>query len=305
MPNSPDKLNSALARACVTLGLTPPFSAEQLKTRYRELAKIYHPDVGTNRNNDRFAKISQAYELATEHIGQIAQHEITLVTDLNRSSSQVADILEQLRQARTENLQASQKLKNLEAETAALHAHLNQSRTFTLKRIIGVSLLIITGITLGFLAGMLWSSPPAIINLTPIPAQQITTEPTASSFTAHLPDLGYDAHIHLSGPAVAKLTYDSGTISLGSAGATLNSTPTIVIEKFPDISVSPVPHTDQQPAATPPATPAASTSPGLNQQQMMAPGTIPTAIMPVPGSTPDSVTSAPVATRQTTSPQGP
>ncbi len=303
MPNSSDKLNSALARACVTLGLTPPFSVEQVKTRYRELAKIYHPDVGTNKDNNRFAEITQAYELATEHFPQISQQQITLVKGLTGAPSQVADILEQLRQARTKTLEANNKLKNLEAETTALRAHLEENRTFTLKRIIGITLLIITGITLGFLAGMLWSSPPPFINLAPIPARHVTTETTSTLFTAHLDGLGYDAHVHLNGPTVATLTYESGTVSLGSSGASLNSTPTITIHQFPEISVAPVPQIDLQTAPPSMFEPATQMDPASDQQpQQVQPGAIPSANTPEPDPMPDTPTTAPAAPGETNAP---
>lgn len=43
------------------LGVDPSMSMEEVKSKYRKLAKIYHPD-GTNGNSEKFLEIQRAWE---------------------------------------------------------------------------------------------------------------------------------------------------------------------------------------------------------------------------------------------------
>lgn len=56
-------LTPAQARAFDTLDLTPPVTLEELKTRYRQLVKRYHPDAngGDRTAEERFKAVSAAY----------------------------------------------------------------------------------------------------------------------------------------------------------------------------------------------------------------------------------------------------
>ena len=48
-----------------TLGLKRSATKEEIKTKYRELAKKYHPDLNKNDKNasEKFKEISSAYEI--------------------------------------------------------------------------------------------------------------------------------------------------------------------------------------------------------------------------------------------------
>ena len=56
-------MTPAQARAFDTLDLTPPVTLEELKTRYRQLVKRYHPDAngGDRTAEERFKAVSAAY----------------------------------------------------------------------------------------------------------------------------------------------------------------------------------------------------------------------------------------------------
>jgi DnaJ-class molecular chaperone len=49
------------------LGLVPPVSLKDIKERYRELSKRYHPDVSNEVAKKNFADISSAYRLLREY----------------------------------------------------------------------------------------------------------------------------------------------------------------------------------------------------------------------------------------------
>ena len=55
---------SAEEKAMHVLELEPPVTAAEVKARYKELVKIYHPDVngGDKESEERFKIINQAYE---------------------------------------------------------------------------------------------------------------------------------------------------------------------------------------------------------------------------------------------------
>lgn len=59
------------AEAMAVMGLEPPLTQAQLRTRYRELVKQHHPDIngGAIEAEERFKQISQAYALLMTSLG--------------------------------------------------------------------------------------------------------------------------------------------------------------------------------------------------------------------------------------------
>ena len=53
-------------RALNILELVPPVSLNEIKEKYRELSKKYHPDISTE-TRERFSDISSAYKLIREY----------------------------------------------------------------------------------------------------------------------------------------------------------------------------------------------------------------------------------------------
>lgn len=51
---------------CRILGVSPDATKSEIKTKYRELAKIHHPDAGGD--PDKFREISNAYEEAIKDV---------------------------------------------------------------------------------------------------------------------------------------------------------------------------------------------------------------------------------------------
>lgn len=47
------------------LGLSPLASVERVKSRYRELAKIFHPDNRKTGSSDLFQKFAHSYQILT------------------------------------------------------------------------------------------------------------------------------------------------------------------------------------------------------------------------------------------------
>lgn len=61
---------SAEEKAMHVLELEPPVTAAEVKARYKELVKIYHPDVngGDKASEERFKIINQAYEIIMQSL---------------------------------------------------------------------------------------------------------------------------------------------------------------------------------------------------------------------------------------------
>lgn len=49
-----------------TLEIKPTATAEQIRTAYRRLAKLYHPDVGAQAGHQRMVLLNEAYEVLSE-----------------------------------------------------------------------------------------------------------------------------------------------------------------------------------------------------------------------------------------------
>ena len=50
------------------MGLSDGYSADDLKRKYRELAKKYHPDAGKEKNGEMFIKINAANEILNDYL---------------------------------------------------------------------------------------------------------------------------------------------------------------------------------------------------------------------------------------------
>lgn len=250
-PLSP-RLDQELAAACVALGLAPPFSADEAKSRYRELAKLYHPDVGVARNQTRFAEISRAYDLVEENISRFSSTKLSLAADTAAESRQLADVLRQLHEARSHNVKMEQKLSQLTEESHLLRSYVKGTRGDSKKRVIAVVLLIIVGLVLGFLAGMMWSMPPTRLPLIMPPAAQVEAPVDAlpvTISTSGVPDHQYT----FSAIVDMAVTYPtSGTVELKAGGASMHSSPTVTISGLRDIRIFDTAPTG--PAAHPPPT---------------------------------------------------
>ncbi|MBM3566700.1 MAG: J domain-containing protein [Alphaproteobacteria bacterium] len=59
-------------KAMAILGLKPPLSRGQIKTRYKELAKLHHPDVanGNKESADKFRDINHAYKILMDDLAR-------------------------------------------------------------------------------------------------------------------------------------------------------------------------------------------------------------------------------------------
>lgn len=62
-------LPAAVRKALAVINLEYPYSQKALKTEYRKLVKLHHPDrhKGDKKAEDHFKKISQAYEALLKH----------------------------------------------------------------------------------------------------------------------------------------------------------------------------------------------------------------------------------------------
>lgn len=258
-PLSP-RLDQELAAACAVLGLAPPFSAEEAKTRYRELAKIYHPDVGVARNQNRFAEISRAYELIEGNSSRLSSTKLSLAGDAAAESRQLADVLRQLHEARSQNVKTEQRLAQLTEESHLLRSYVKGARAESKKRVAAVVLLIIVGLALGFLAGMMWSVSPTSVPL--IPPAPALVEASVDSLPVTISTSNVPDHLYTFSAMIdVNITYPtSGTVELTPAGASMHSSPTLVISALRDIRIhdtattattAPPPPTAAPPASAP------------------------------------------------------
>jgi len=62
--------NECVGSHYLTLGLKKSASEQEIKDRYRELAKIYHPDVNYSPDaEEKFKAINEAYNYLISHVG--------------------------------------------------------------------------------------------------------------------------------------------------------------------------------------------------------------------------------------------
>lgn len=67
-----------------TLGVGRDADEEELRAAFRRLARVYHPDVGTSGDADRFRRIREAYEVLSDsrrradHISQLDGTTVTV-----------------------------------------------------------------------------------------------------------------------------------------------------------------------------------------------------------------------------------
>jgi len=63
-------LDPKIAQAFAILDMTPPVTLDQMKRRYKELVKRYHPDAngGDKAAEEKFKQISQAFEILKTHL---------------------------------------------------------------------------------------------------------------------------------------------------------------------------------------------------------------------------------------------
>ena len=66
------KLPTNVSSALKTFGLGVYASWREVSTKYRTLAKKYHPDTATDKENaaSEFARISAAYDILKQHFGK-------------------------------------------------------------------------------------------------------------------------------------------------------------------------------------------------------------------------------------------
>ncbi|MDX2113646.1 MAG: DnaJ domain-containing protein [Alphaproteobacteria bacterium] len=64
------QLSTKLRKALAVLDMDYPFEPRQLKQRYREMVKKYHPDVNQSDRfaEDKFKKITESYHLLAAHL---------------------------------------------------------------------------------------------------------------------------------------------------------------------------------------------------------------------------------------------
>ncbi len=251
MSSPHDSLNEELASACVVLGLPPPFGADEAKSRYRELAKLYHPDVGVLKNGPRFADISRAYDLIEKNFERLAAVKLSVWMGADASHSRIEDLLRQLHDARTKSVKSEARAQQeAEKANAAQQSYLLSHKSSG-KVIIGTTLICLAALALGFLAGMVWSYTPPIIPLKPgqvfVVAGELSTTSTQQSLA--LPYDRYPVNVTWNGPVTYRLEYESGQVTLDDGVATLESTPTVVLESLPALQIALVPST--APVVTP------------------------------------------------------
>jgi len=64
------QLSTKIRKALALLDLEYPFDSRQLKRRYREMVKKFHPDINKTDKlaEDKFKKITESYHLLAAHL---------------------------------------------------------------------------------------------------------------------------------------------------------------------------------------------------------------------------------------------
>jgi len=104
-----NRTDSCLTSYYMILGLKEDASEKDIKERYRELAKIYHPDVNHSPDaEEKFKKINEAYNCIISHIQKNRCVKIKTETKYNTkydNNKILKDILRSLRKEIRKNLE--------------------------------------------------------------------------------------------------------------------------------------------------------------------------------------------------------
>jgi len=279
MLNKSESANQALTEACVVLGLAPPFTAEQAKSRYRELAKLYHPDVGLIKDSSRFAEISRAYDLVEANIHKIGSLKLGAATAGDTNRAKLNDLLQELHVAKTQTIHAEAQARQMADEAEALRRFYSATRTGSRKGFWLAALVAVATAGLGFMAGLLWSYQSPIMSLKPgtrfeglavSGSEVVTTGPLQNqpNFIVQIsPNDQLQVDVTFS-ENEAKVVNNRGVI-------TVESTPTVTLRKaehqYTLLQVTPAPTPTPPPAPVPPQMPQAST-PAITRNPTPAPG---------------------------------
>ena len=57
-----------LQAAIDELGLDPQVTAHEVRDRYRQLAKLHHPDYGADPDNEKIRRINEAYQVISAYL---------------------------------------------------------------------------------------------------------------------------------------------------------------------------------------------------------------------------------------------
>ncbi|OQX19082.1 MAG: hypothetical protein BWK75_06025 [Candidatus Altiarchaeales archaeon A3] len=110
------------------LGLKRSASEQKIKDRYRELAKIYHPDVNHSPDaEEKFKQINEAYNYLISHIGDKSDsnndeifNEIKRTNKKDIADEILKDISKSVKRDILKNLQKFMKQRNRIIYTAAV-----------------------------------------------------------------------------------------------------------------------------------------------------------------------------------------
>lgn len=229
----------ALAEACLALGLAPPFTLAQAKSRYRELAKLYHPDVGMMKDAERFGKISRAYELVenNEKLFGAARLALSMRSDASRSKMQ--SLLTDLHQAQMENANLEAKARQMADEASALRRYYRTTGVTKRTIVLICAVVSVAALCLGLIGGVLLSYQSPIVELEGIrdlEAEVVLPGTLNAVFSGD--GVSSNTQVSPSGSLKLRAVIPQTRIVLEGKNATFHTSPTVQMEltHFPALS---------------------------------------------------------------------
>jgi curved DNA-binding protein CbpA len=130
--------------------MAPPFTIEDSRRRFRELAKLYHPDAGKMPNGDMFARLGAAFQVLEENAEILSRKNLGIQSPTAASEK----LIEELRQARLKSIKSEDEVNALKAETNALRLALKGKDAANPLKYVIIGILIFGAAVLGFLLGI-------------------------------------------------------------------------------------------------------------------------------------------------------
>lgn len=149
-PLTPEQ-EQEIVKACAVFNLVPPFTLEEAKRRYRDLAKIYHPDARPLGDQTIFANMSKSFDIIEKNFDLLRVGKFGF---LRNSNSAGTALIEELRDTKVKLAEREKRIRDLNEETKVLRSAVKgKDYAGNLKKIVW-SMVALGFVIIAFVAGV-------------------------------------------------------------------------------------------------------------------------------------------------------
>lgn len=220
-PLSPEE-EQEIVKACAVFNLVPPFTLDEAKRRYRELAKVYHPDSKPLGNQTVFAEMSKSFDVIERNYDLLQTGKFGF---LRGNSSLGKSALEELRELRIQIAEKDRRIHAFNEETKVLRSAVKgKDIAGSLNKILWtaitaglVIIAFIVGMTKGFEIpeGSFDSQSPSVFQL-----ELISQKDNSTTQTVH----------YTFAEKWANVSINNGKVKIINKKATFETSPTLRVE---------------------------------------------------------------------------